>query len=106
MNYVENPLSLAVFESLFSSGMAQKLIPHCSWERHLSYKATSLVDTGEYICQLLTRIFMALPYPSSCTRGGKQCVPFSENAFLHQLQNHKETGIAKIFLDMTKWCEN
>lgn len=40
-----------------------KLILHCSWERHLSYRATFFMDTGDYICQLLTRIFMALPVP-------------------------------------------
>lgn len=40
-----------------------KLIPHCSWERHLNYRATSFMDTGEYICQLLTRLFMELPIP-------------------------------------------
>lgn len=40
-----------------------KLIPHCSCKRHLSYKATSFMDTGEYICQLRTRNFMELPIP-------------------------------------------
>lgn len=40
-----------------------KFIPHCSWEMHLSYRATSFTDTGEYICELLTRIFTALPIP-------------------------------------------
>lgn len=40
-----------------------KFIPHCSWERHLNYRATSFMDTGEYICQLLIRILMELPIP-------------------------------------------
>lgn len=63
------------------------------------------MDTGEYICQLLTRILMELPIPLPAQEV-ENCVPFSENAFLHQLQNHKETCISTLFFDKAKWYKN
>lgn len=89
MNYVESPLSLAVFASLSSSGMPQNSFP-TAHRKGTWVISNTLHGYRRVYLPVTNKNIHGIIYLSSCTRGGKQCVPFSENAFLHQLQNHKE----------------